>query len=86
MGSSLSSARVEKTATEVASNPKARINELSIGKLFLGGVVPGLLMFQPDFWENKEDWPFFWGENEYVIDICAAYIFLSNAVNEMLNK
>ena len=51
-----------------------------------GGVVPGLLMFQPDFLENKEDWPFFWGENEYVIDICAEYVFLSNAVNEMVNK
>jgi len=51
-----------------------------------GGVVPGLLLFQPDFLENKEDWPFFWGENEYVIDICSAYVFLSNAVNEMVSK
>jgi endoglucanase len=51
-----------------------------------GGVVPGLLLFQPDFLENKEDWPFFWGENEYVIDICAAYVFLSNAVNELVKK
>jgi endoglucanase len=51
-----------------------------------GGVVPGLLLFKPDFLENKEDWPFFWGENEYVIDICSAYIFLSNAVNEMVNR
>jgi endoglucanase len=51
-----------------------------------GGVVPGLLLFQPDFLENKEDWPFFWGENEYVIDIGATYIFLSNAVNDMLKN
>jgi endoglucanase len=51
-----------------------------------GGIVPGLLLFQPDFLENKEDWPFFWGENEYVIDIGASYIFLSNAVNELLNN
>jgi hypothetical protein len=51
-----------------------------------GGVVPGLLLFQPDFLENKEDWPFFWGENEYVINICSEYIFLSNAVNEMLKN
>jgi hypothetical protein len=51
-----------------------------------GGVVPGLLLFQPDFLENKEDWPFFWGENEYVIDIGAAYVFLSNAVNELVSK
>jgi len=51
-----------------------------------GGVVPGLLLFQPDFLENKEDWPYFWGENEYVIDICAAYIFLTNAANEMAKR
>jgi hypothetical protein len=51
-----------------------------------GGVVPGLLLFQPDFLENKEDWPFFWGENEYVIDISTAYIFLSNAVNEVVSN
>jgi hypothetical protein len=51
-----------------------------------GGVVPGLLILKPDFPENKEDWPFFWGENEYVVDICADYIFLSNAVNDLLNE
>ncbi|MCF8335537.1 MAG: glycoside hydrolase family 9 protein, partial [Bacteroidales bacterium] len=48
-----------------------------------GGVVPGILVLKPDFPENKEDWPFLWGENEYVIDICAAYIFLSNAVQDL---
>jgi endoglucanase len=48
-----------------------------------GGVVPGLILLKPDFLENKEDWPFFWGENECVIDGCAAYIFLSNAVNDL---
>jgi hypothetical protein len=51
-----------------------------------GGVVPGILILNPDFPENKEDWPFFWGENEYVIDIAAAYIYLANAVNELLNE
>jgi endoglucanase len=51
-----------------------------------GGVVPGVLLLKPDFPENKEDWPFFWGENEYVIDICASYIFLANAVNDLAGK
>lgn len=32
---------------------------------------------------KEEDWPFLWGENEYVIDICANYIFLPNAVNDL---
>jgi hypothetical protein len=51
-----------------------------------GGVVPGLLMLEPDFLENKDDWPFFWGENECVINIAGEYIFLSNAVKELLNE
>ena len=51
-----------------------------------GGVVPGVLLLKPDFLENKEDWPFLWGENECVIDICADYIFLANAVNELVNS
>ena len=48
-----------------------------------GGIVPGILVLKPDFPENKSDWPFLWGENEYVIDICAEYIFLVNAVMDL---
>jgi hypothetical protein len=44
-----------------------------------GGVVPGELILKPDFPENKENWPFFWGENEYVINEGAAWIELANA-------
>ena len=51
-----------------------------------GGVVPGVLILKPDFPENKEDWPFLWGENECVIDICADYIFLANAANDLLKR
>lgn len=50
-----------------------------------GGIVPGVLLLKPDFPENKEDWPFFWGENEYVVDVAASYLFLVNAVNALLN-
>lgn len=50
-----------------------------------GGVVPGVLILKPDFPENKEDWPFLWGENEYVVNLGASYIYLVNAVNNMLN-
>jgi hypothetical protein len=49
-----------------------------------GGVVPGVLILKPDYPENHEDWPFFWGENEYVIDEAASYIFLVNAAQELL--
>ena len=51
-----------------------------------GGVVPGVLIIKPDFPENKEDWPFLWGENEYVINLGSSYIYLVNAVNELLNE
>ncbi|KPL21554.1 MAG: glycoside hydrolase [Phycisphaerae bacterium SM1_79] len=51
-----------------------------------GGVVPGILLIRPDFPENKNDWPFLWGENEYVIDICAHYILLVNAVLDLVNE
>ena len=51
-----------------------------------GGIVPGILVLKPDFPENKEDWPFLWGENEYVISVGSSYIYLVNAVNELLSK
>ena len=51
-----------------------------------GGVLPGLLILKPDFPENKEDWLFLWVQNECVVDICAAYIFHSGAVSELVNN
>ena len=44
-----------------------------------GGVVPGVLLLKPDYPENRDDWPFFWGENEYVVPEGAMYITLANA-------
>jgi hypothetical protein len=51
-----------------------------------GGIVPGVLILKPDFPENKEDWPFLWGENEYVVNLGASYIFLVHAANDLLRK
>ena len=51
-----------------------------------GGIVPGELILPPDFPENKEDWPFLWGENEYVIPVGSSYIFLVNAANELVKE
>jgi hypothetical protein len=55
-------------------------------RFIAGQVVPGLLLLKPDFPENKDDWPFLWGENEATVGGCADYIFLSGAVNELANK
>lgn len=49
-----------------------------------GGVVPGVRILKPDFPENRDDYPFLWSENEYVIDLAASYVYLVNAVNSML--
>jgi len=51
-----------------------------------GGIVPGILILKPDFPENREDWPFLWGQNEYVITVGSTYIYLVNAVNSLLNE
>lgn len=51
-----------------------------------GGIVPGVLILEPDYPENMDDWPFLWGENEYVIGLGASYIFLAHAAQEMLGR
>lgn len=51
-----------------------------------GGIVPGVLILQPDFPENKEDWPFLWGENEYVISVGSSYLYLVHAAIDLLEQ
>jgi hypothetical protein len=48
-----------------------------------GGVVPGALIIKPDYPENREDYPFFWGENEYVIPEASTFIQLVNTANAL---
>jgi len=50
-----------------------------------GGIVPGVLIIEPDLPENKEDWPFLWGQNEYVVNMGASYLFLVHAAERLLN-
>jgi hypothetical protein len=51
-----------------------------------GGVVPGIVIVKPDLPENKEDWPFLWGENEYVVNLAASYLFLIHAASDLLDE
>jgi len=46
-----------------------------------GGIIPGIVIIQPDFPELKDAWPFLWYENEYVVDAVAFYILAANAAN-----
>jgi hypothetical protein len=50
-----------------------------------GGVVPGIVIVRPDFPELKEDWPFLWFENEYVIGEAALLVYVGNAVHALLH-
>jgi hypothetical protein len=44
-----------------------------------GGMIPGVVIIQPDYPELKDAWPFLWYENEYVIDAATAFILAANA-------
>jgi hypothetical protein len=68
------------------SNEAAYGNNRADFSFTAGGVVPGVLIVEPDFPENKEDWPFMWGENEYVIGLAANYLYLVHAANDLLNE
>ncbi|HCS62719.1 MAG TPA: glycoside hydrolase, partial [Cellvibrio sp.] len=74
----------------LVSNVGTRSKEVAYGmnradfSFISGGIVPGILVLKPDYPENHEDWPFFWGENEYVVNLAASYIFLVNAAEDVL--
>lgn len=46
-----------------------------------GGMIPGVVILQPDFPELKDAWPFLWYENEYVVDTATAFILAANAAD-----
>lgn len=48
-----------------------------------GGIVPGLIGIAPDFLENKDDYPFLWGENECCTNTVPSYVMLSIACQEV---
>ncbi|WP_193747508.1 glycoside hydrolase family 9 protein [Cellvibrio sp. OA-2007] len=74
----------------LVSNVGTRSKEVAYGmnradfSFISGGIVPGILVLKPDYPENHEDWPFFWGQNEYVVNVAASYIFLVNAAEDVL--
>lgn len=43
-----------------------------------GNVAPGLLFRHPDHFENYDDWPFFWGQNEGTIAGNTSYIIFGS--------
>ena len=49
-----------------------------------GNVAPGLLFRQPDHFENYDDWPFLWGQNEGTIGGNTAYLIFGSAFKNMV--
>ncbi len=76
--------------TSVGVNTKkvAYSNNRADYSVIPGGIVPGLLV-KEDYFENKDDYPFHWGENEACINTAPQYVLLCLAANELakvLNK
>ena len=51
-----------------------------------GNVAPGLLFRQPDHFENYDDWPFFWGQNEGTIGGNTSYLIFGSAFKNVIVK
>ena len=49
-----------------------------------GNVAPGLLFRKPDHFENYDDWPFLWGQNEGTIAGNTQYIIFSSSFKNIV--
>ena len=51
-----------------------------------GNVAPGLLFRRPDHFENFDDWPFLWGQNEGTIAGNCSYLIFGEAFKKMVKN
>jgi hypothetical protein len=51
-----------------------------------GNVAPGLLFRKPDHFENYDDWPFLWGQNEGTIAGNTQYVIFGSSLKNIVNK
>jgi endoglucanase len=49
-----------------------------------GNVAPGILFRQPDHFENYDDWPFLWGQNEGTIGGNTSYLIFGSAFKNLV--
>ena len=49
-----------------------------------GNVAPGLLFRKPDHFENYDDWPFLWGQNEGTIAGNTQYVIFGSALKNIV--
>lgn len=51
-----------------------------------GNVAPGLLFRKPDHFENFDDWPFLWGQNEGTIAGNCGYLIFGESFKNMIKE
>jgi len=69
-----------------ATRPKAVFygNNRADFSFIPGNMAPGLLFRQPDHFENFDDWPFLWGQNEGTIAGNTNYVIFGSALKGCL--
>jgi endoglucanase len=73
-------------ATVGATRPKAVFygNNRADFSFIPGNVAPGILFRKPDHFENYDDWPFLWGENEGTIGGNTSYLIFGSAFKNLV--
>jgi endoglucanase len=69
-----------------AARPKAVFygNNRADFSFIPGNVAPGILFRKPDHFENYDDWPFLWGQNEGTIGGNTGYLIFGSAFKNLL--
>ena len=71
-----------------AARPKAVFygNNRADFSFIPGNVAPGLLFRKPDHFENFDDWPFLWGQNEGTIAGNTQYIIFGSSLKNIVKE
>lgn len=69
-----------------ATRPKAVFygNNRADFSFIPGNVAPGLLFRHPDHFENFDDWPFLWGQNEGTIAGNTTFLIFGSALKQLI--
>lgn len=75
-------------ATVGAARPKAVFygNNRADFSFIPGNVAPGVLFRKPDHFENYDDWPFLWGQNEGTIAGNTSYLIFGSAFKSLVKE
>ncbi|WP_100614746.1 glycoside hydrolase family 9 protein [Confluentibacter citreus] len=75
-------------ATVGATRPKSVFygNNRADFSFIPGNVAPGILFRKPDHFENYDDWPFLWGQNEGTIGGNTSYLIFGSAFKNLVNR